>query len=235
MCAVGIRYWERTLADKVKALWEYVIRSESVINHVRGFIAERGYRTIFVPANGISCLPLGLAHLGYAVTAQDISPFACNYVAGREGDAEILGRLFTEREDVTENGHTFLSHNAAKSALRVAKEYCPGGTMTLTSGDVYAYEPDAPFDVIFDVRFAQTQGTKRRGELAALYLKWLKPGGLVILSTINVGCYGQQEGLVGGFRKPFADAGYAMTDEGWEALSAHLDAGEEGVLHYNAG
>lgn len=224
------RYWERVVVDKMMVGWKSFRSGAAVINFASSFIAERNYQTIFVPANGISLLPLALAHQGYTVTAQDISPFACNFVESKAGKASLLALLFPTYDyapDPGFGGKLVGTPNAEKSQLRVQEEYRPGGTLNFTPGDVFDYEPDAKFDVIIDALFAQTLPGARRAELAARYFKWLRPGGVVVISAMNVG---HNPGEREQFEEAFTEAGFVMDSQTGDAFVSRLRSGDKGVF-----
>jgi SAM-dependent methyltransferase len=237
------RYWERTVADKAMRFWKTTRSGATVIETVSRFLADRGYQAVFIPANGISYLPLALAHQGYQVMAQDISPFACHFVGSHAGNAESLAFLFPVYEQSRQQfgGALVGVRSARKSLLRVKEGFRPGGTLTFQPGDLYAYEPGKTFDVIVDALFAQTQSHVKRSKIAAQYYQWLRPGGVVVLATMNVGRNaGEREAFEAAFTEAgfaaFTEAGFLVDHIAGNALVRHLDSGGKcAVILYSSG
>lgn len=223
------RYWQRIVDDKAMRCLKSTHSGETVIETVSTFLADRGYQAVFIPANGVSYLPLALAHQGYQVIAQDISPFACDFVGSHAGNAESLAFMFPVYEQSRQQfgGALVGVRSARKSLLRVKEGFRPGGTLTFQPGDLYAYEPGTTFDVIVDALFAQTQSAAQRNVLAARYYAWLRPGGVIVLATMNVG---RNPGEREAFESVFTGAGFVVDNVGRDTLVQHLDSGGKGVL-----
>jgi hypothetical protein len=126
-----------------------------------------GKQRVLFAGNGIHLEPHALAHCGFEMTALDISPAACRYVAEAQLDEEQLFRLFPSRE-------------------RMGKAHRPGGSVKTVAESLFRYAPERKYDFIYSRRaFAQFTEAEQRG-LARRFFHWLAPGGICLVETWNL-------------------------------------------------
>jgi hypothetical protein len=80
----------------------------------------------------------------------------------------------------------------------VDEEHQSGGCVSIIQADLFAFEPQQPFDAIFSRRAYQGLPLERREELARRFFRWLRPGGLAFIETLNL--RGEREPFEGPFR-----------------------------------
>jgi hypothetical protein len=169
--------------------------------------ARRGHR-ILLAGNGISPEPYGFAHAGCDVTVVDVSTVACRFVESLEVTTDLLARMFPVYEEtdllcrVRNSEIRKCELNIEKSSLRVGKEQRPGGSLSIVTADLFTFEPEQPFHAIFSRRAYQGLPPDRREELARRFFRWLRPGGLAFVETLNL------RGAFKPFEEPFRAAGF---------------------------
>jgi hypothetical protein len=205
------RYWSEVLADGFWTAsnvetWSFEFTS---LPYLRGLQQREGHR-VLLAGNGISPEPYGFAHAGCDVTVVEVSGVACRFVQSLEVTPDLLGLQFTAYDDVMDlaSGHPVQTSNREKSLKLVDEEHRPGGCLSIITSDLFTYEPSQPFDAIFSRRAYQGFPLERREELARRFFRWLRPGGLAFIETMNV--FRERER----FESPFRAAGFRVV-EGW--------------------
>lgn len=206
------RYWSETLADDFwrKARindWSYAGRS-----YLESVGQREGHR-VLLAGNGISAEPYAFAHAGCDVTAVEVSAVACQFLASIEVTPQLLAPMFPVYDDtVLPNGFTVKRLNVEKSCDRVTKEKRPGGRLSIVCEDLFRYEPEKPFHVIFSTRAYQGFPPDRCQELARRFYRWLEPGGIAFIEMLNI--RGREP-----LEDPFRAAGFQEAESWSQAAS----------------
>lgn len=182
------RYWSEVLADEFwtkanMASWNF---GHTSLCYLEGLQTREGHR-VLLAGNGISPEPYGFAHAGCEVTVVEVSPVACRFFASLEATSYLLAPMFPVYDKtVTPKGWTQLELNLEKTIRRVAEEKRSGGRLSVVTADLFAYEPDQPFDAIFSRRAYQGLPLDRREELARRFYRWLQPRGTAFVEMLNI-------------------------------------------------
>nr|WP_309697036.1 methyltransferase domain-containing protein [Armatimonas sp.] len=139
---------------------------------------------VLLPGNGWSLVPYALAACGFEVVVIDISKLVLERLATKASEGEILRYLTVPARSLTK------SHSHS------------GGSVTLVHGDVFSYQFDRQFDLIYEDRLAMLLNERGQAKLAEQYHSWLQPGGLCAIRTINYGLRRTDEGVDGSAVEP---------------------------------
>lgn len=177
-------FWNQELEDPLNRRYVQVGSGALIALHWIAPLRTPGRQRLLLTGNGCSLAPYLLARGGFQVSALDISPVASAAVATVEPNLMAL----------------LTGAPSRKSAPKTR----PGGSVAVVTADVLSWEAEARFDVIYDDRLATLLPPEVCPEIARRYHRWLNPGGICVLHTVNFGgTIGQDVAPV---RKPFEDA-----------------------------
>jgi hypothetical protein len=171
-----------------------------------GRLRRRGVHRLLLAGNGVSVEGHALAHMGFEVTALDVSPRACNFVRDFPVEPIHLAQFLQEFRAVHDDlfGGKVFEPDERRSLARVKREFRAGGSLVATCADMFTYTPMMPFDVMVANRSIQGFSSERVASLARRFYEWTAPGGLCIIETLNL-CHG---GCADALEEEFRRAGF---------------------------
>lgn len=209
-------HWSQKLAIPV---WRQMVQaglgSSLLIDRLQ-LLRKRNVHRLLLTGNGCSLLPHALVHVGFHTTVVDISAVANDVVRTAQPTPELLS-FFLREYRKSEEGNGLVQDKEA-SLQRVAREAKPGGCLEVVTADIREWQPEMPFDALYDDRLMQLLPWSDWPLMAQRYREWLTPHGLCILHTINLGGNIYQD--VSAVRTPFEAA---FTDAGFHDLHPSSD------------
>lgn len=134
---------------------------------------DLGLHRVLLAGNGISALPLLIAHLGFEVTAVDISSVATAYASSHPLELPFLVRFCIGTAMTTPD-------EMAKAQPMVAEAYRPGGRAEFQVADLFASALNpATLDLIIAQHVVGHLSVADRAEMAERFFTWLRPGGVL--------------------------------------------------------
>jgi hypothetical protein len=184
------RYWRRVLESDFWRKQETERRAYGLWNEWK-MLRRRSYQRILFAGNGICMEPHAFAQVGFDVTALDISPTASRHVQTAQVTEEQLARCRSF-------GH-WVSRSEEEREQPTDITPAPGGTLAAVTGDMFTYAPEDLFDVVYSYRSVQGFAEADVRALALQFHRWVRPGGLCIVETINLCSSGQYKYLEAAF------------------------------------
>jgi hypothetical protein len=164
---------------------------------------------VLFSGNGLSLEPRAFVHLGFAVTSLDVAPIACDLLQHFtfEGLLHDFFPVYTERE----TGGRVVDPELARQ--RTEREHVPGGSLEVVNAAFLDYEPDEPFDALFNIDAFQGFAPDTQRRLARRFYDWLSPGGFCLIQTRNVDGERREH-----LEAAFTDAGFCLSDPSSRAV-----------------
>lgn len=173
------RYWRRRISEiQEQYYFGSGFRRCHILPRLQEMLGPRMRRVLFA-GSGHWLDPYYYAHLGYQVTAVDISRVAMDWVRAAGEKRDIATWFYEVQYDSFEaDGIVWVRMDVARSREAAALHHVPGGSARCIAADLLEYEPDEPFDAIRVCRTIGNLPDEEQHALARRFHQWLSPGGV---------------------------------------------------------
>ncbi len=219
-------YWNNIYKEELSGKWG----DQSQFRHsqyIEKFVNRYGLNTplkILYAGCGISLLGEFMAHMGHHVTAIDISTLAIQFSKNRADTSNVLWRCADWRLVIP-----YMPEYLRRKEYHVREAYVKREFLALyKAGGFCTYQvsnwndPELPadnFDLILNQNGLRRACTEETRSAANSFYRLLKPGGLLIESTVNA--LEREDEIV----SELIEAGFIIEQE-------FLTSGEENQVHY---
>jgi SAM-dependent methyltransferase len=146
------------------------------------------WRSLLVVGCGISTEPAAFAHMGYDVVAFDISQVAIAYVEAHPATPEQLVNWIVGRAYDHSTGELLSRRRRDDDELRRILELHrrEGGSLVTQCSGFRELAVQRTFDIVYCPNSWRCLEPEDRAELARRAFAWLAPGGMCLVSTMNL-------------------------------------------------